>query len=213
MNKINEIYENLQKGRSDEVKRLTAEALTEGIPAETILQEALLEPMAIVREKFDRNEVYLTAVLIASKALDAGIEILKPHLSENQGGVKGRVCIGTVRGDLHDIGKNLVKTVMEGKGLEVIDLGTDVAPEDYVNAAIEHECQLICCSAVLTTTKDVMREVVEAATAAGIRDKVKIMIGGAPITEEYCKQIGADKYTPDAVAAANEAVKFCVKKD
>ena len=121
----------------------------------------------------------------------------------------GRVCIGTVQGDLHDIGKNLVRMMMEGKGLEVIDLGTDVSPEAYVKAAIEQDCQIICCSALLTTTMGVMADVVKAVEAAGIRDKVKIMVGGAPVTDAFCAQIGADAYTPDAASAAEKAVEFC----
>ena len=126
-------------------------------------------------------------------------------------GVKasGRVCIGTVQGDLHDIGKNLVKMMMEGKGLEVIDLGTDVAPETFVQTAIEQNCQVICCSAHLTTTMGVMEKVVNAAESAGIRDQVKIMIGGAPVSQEFCDQIGADVYTVDATSAAEAAVRLC----
>ena len=119
------------------------------------------------------------------------------------------MCIGTVKGDLHDIGKNLVKMMMEGKGMEVIDLGTDVAPETFIKAAVEQNCQIIVCSALLTTTMGVMGEVVKAAEAAHIRDKVKIMVGGAPVTEAFCEQIGADCYTADAASAADAAVELC----
>ena len=142
---------------------------------------------------------------MAARAMNAGTELLKPLLAASGVAAKGKVCIGTVQGDLHDIGKNLVKMMMEGKGLEVVDLGTDVAPEAYVNAAVEQNCQVICCSALLTTTMGVMEEVVKAAEAAGIRDKVKIMVGGAPV----CKKIGADCYTVDAASAADAAVEFC----
>ena len=135
--------------------------------------------------------------------------MLKPLLMENGVKASGKVCIGTVRGDLHDIGKNLVKMMMEGKGLEVIDLGVDVAPETYVETAKNQGCQIICCSALLTTTMSVMGDVVKAAEAAGIRDQVKIMIGGAPVTEAFCQQIGADKYTPDGATAADTAVALC----
>ena len=121
----------------------------------------------------------------------------------------GTAVIGTVKGDLHDIGKNLVKMMLEGKGLEVVDLGTDVSPETFVQTAKEQNCQIICCSALLTTTMTVMADVVKAAEAAGIRDQVKIMIGGAPITDAFCQQIGADAYTPDAASAADKAVEFC----
>lgn len=121
------------------------------------------------------------------------------------------MCIGTVKGDLHDIGKNLVKMMLEGKGLEVVDLGTDVSPETFVQTAVEQNCQIICCSALLTTTMSVMGDVVKAAEAAGIRDKVKIMVGGAPVTDEFCKSIGADAYTPDAASAADKALEFCLE--
>lgn len=120
----------------------------------------------------------------------------------------GKVCIGTVKGDLHDIGKNLVKMMMEGKGLEVVDLGVDVPPERYIEAVRNEGCQIICCSALLTTTMGVMGEVVKAAQEAGLRDKVKIMVGGAPVTDNFCQQIGADKYTPDAATAADVAVQL-----
>ena len=138
-----------------------------------------------------------------------GVQILKPHLVANGVQVIGRVCIGTVQGDLHDIGKNIVKLMMEGKGLEVIDLGTDVSAETFVKTAIEQNCQVICCSALLTTTMGVMDEVVKAAEAAGIRDKVKIMVGGAPVNEAFCKKIGADCYTVDAASAADVAASYC----
>jgi methylmalonyl-CoA mutase cobalamin-binding domain/chain len=141
--------------------------------------------------------------------MNMGAQILKPYLAAN--GVKstGKVCIGTVQGDLHDIGKNLVKMMMEGKGLEVVDLGTDVPAETFVKTAIEQECQVICCSALLTTTMNVMGDVVKLANEAGIRDKVKIMIGGAPVNEDFCNLIGADAYTVDAASAANLAAEFC----
>jgi len=137
------------------------------------------------------------------------VQIIKPLLAESGVKAKGRVCIGTVQGDLHDIGKNLVKMMLEGKGLEVIDLGTDVAPETFVKAAIENDCQIICCSALLTTTMEVMADVVKCAVDMGVRDKVKIMVGGAPVTEEFAKEIGADSYSCDAASAANAAVEFC----
>ena len=141
--------------------------------------------------------------------MNAGTALLKPLLASAGVVASGRVVIGTVKGDLHDIGKNLVKMMMEGKGLEVVDLGTDVAPETYVQTAVEQGCQIICCSALLTTTMGMMEEVVKKAEEAGIRDKVKIMVGGAPVTEAFCEQIGADKYTADAASAADAAVALC----
>ena len=204
-----EISENLQKGKSKIVKELVEKALADGIAAEEILNEGLLSGMSVVGEKFKNNEVFVPEVLVAARAMNAGTQILKPYLLEAGVKANGKVCIGTVHGDLHDIGKNLVKLMMEGKGLEVVDLGTDVTPETFVQTAIEQNCQIICCSALLTTTMPVMADVVKAAEAAGIRDKVKIMIGGAPVNEDYCKKIGADCYTPDAASAANAAAEFC----
>ena len=209
MNILNEISENLQRGKAKIVKELVQQAIDENIPARDILEQGLLAGMDVVGEKFKKNEVFVPEVLVAARAMNMGTTLLKPLLAE--GGVEsvGRVCIGTVKGDLHDIGKNLVKMMMEGKGLEVVDLGTDVAPETYVKTAIEQNCRIICCSALLTTTMPVMGQVVKEAEKAGIRDKVKIMIGGAPVTEDFCRQIDADKYTPDAASAADAAVAFC----
>lgn len=209
MSVLNEISENLQRGKAKLVKELVTNAIAEGIPAAQILDEGLLAGMNIIGEKFKNNEVYVPEVLVAARAMNMGTQILKPLLVEDGVEAAGKVCLGTVEGDLHDIGKNLVKMMMEGKGLEVVDLGTDVAPETYIQAAIDEECQVICCSALLTTTMDVMADIVKAAEEAGIRDKVKIMIGGAPITDEFCKQIGADCYTSDAASAAEAAVALC----
>lgn len=209
MSILNDISENLQREKAKIVKELVQQAIDEGIPAQEILEQGLLAGMDVVGEKFKKNEVFVPEVLVAARAMNMGSGLLKPLLAE--GGVEaiGKVCIGTVKGDLHDIGKNLVKMMMEGKGLEVVDLGTDVDPETYVKTAIDQNCQIICCSALLTTTMPVMEAVVKEAEKAGIRDKVKIMIGGAPVTEAFCRQIGADKYTPDAASAADTAVAFC----
>ncbi len=204
-----EISENLQRGKAKIVKELVTRALEEGCPAAEILGDGLLAGMNIIGEKFKTGEVYVPEVLVAARAMNQGMQILKPHLIEDGVTATGKVCIGTVEGDLHDIGKNLVKMMMEGKGLEVIDLGTDVSPETFVQTAINEGCQVICLSALLTTTMSVMADVVKAVEAAGIRDKVKIMIGGAPITEAYCREIGADRYTSDAASAADVAVELC----
>jgi len=205
---IKEISLQIQAGRAKAVKTLVQQAIDEGIPAQVILQNGLLDGMNIIGEKFKNNEVFVPEVLIAARAMNMGANMLKPLLAQDGVKASGRVCIGTVKGDLHDIGKNLVKMMMEGKGLEVIDLGTDVAPEIFIQTAIEQKCQVIGCSALLTTTMGVMEEVVKAAEAAGIRDRVRIMIGGAPVTEEFCKQIKADAYTPDASSAADKAVEL-----
>ena len=200
----------LQAGRAPKVKELVQQAVDEGIPAKDVLEQGLLSGMSVVGEKFKNNEVFVPEVLIAARAMNAGVAILKPYLTEAGVEAKGTAVIGTVKGDLHDIGKNLVKMMMEGKGLEVVDLGTDVSPERFVQAAIDNEADIICCSALLTTTMGEMKHVVEAAAAKGIRDKVKIMIGGAPVTQSFCDSIGADCYTADAASAADEALKFCV---
>ena len=206
---LKDISENVQKGKSKIVKELVQQAIDEGANVEEILTKGLLDGMGIIGEKFKNNEVYVPQVLVSARAMSMGTEVIKPLLVANGVKATGKVCIGTVQGDLHDIGKNLVKMMMEGKGLEVVDLGTDVAPETFVQTAIEQNCQVICCSALLTTTMSVMADVVKAAEAAGIRDEVKIMIGGAPVNEEFCKQIGADCYTVDAASAADAAVEFC----
>ena len=204
-----EISENLQKGKAKIVKELVGQAVEQGIPAKEVLEKGLLAGMDVVGEKFKNNEVFVPEVLVAARAMNMGASVLKPLLADGEQTSAGKVCIGTVKGDLHDIGKNLVKMMMEGKGLEVVDLGTDVSPETYVETAVNQNCQIICCSALLTTTMPVMGEVVKAAEKAGVRAKVKIMIGGAPVTEAFCEQIGADKYTPDAASAADAAVELC----
>ena len=209
MSILTEISENLQKGKAKAVKELVQQAVDAGIPAGEILAEGLLAGMSIVGEKFKNNEVYVPEVLVAARAMNMGTQILKPLLAESGVTAGGRVCIGTVQGDLHDIGKNLVKMMMEGKGLEVVDLGTDVAAETFVQTAIDQGCQVICCSALLTTTMSVMADVVRKAEEMGVRDKIKIMVGGAPISEEFCRQIGADCYTSDAASAADAAVALC----
>ena len=209
MSILEEISENLQKGKAKIVKELVQNAVDSGIDPETVLREGLLPGMSVIGEKFKNHEVYVPEVLVAARAMNTGAQVLKPYLEKAGVKAAGKVCIGTVQGDLHDIGKNLVKMMMEGKGLEVVDLGTDVAPETFIQTAIEQNCQIICCSALLTTTMGVMEEVVKKAVEAGIRDKVKIMIGGAPVDEAFCEKIGADKYTPDAASAADAAAEFC----
>ena len=206
---LHEISLQLQAGKAKIVKTLVQQAIDEGIPSQKILEEGLLAGMSVIGEKFKNNEVFVPEVLVAARAMNMGANLLKPLLAEDGVKATGKVCIGTVKGDLHDIGKNLVKMMMEGKGLEVVDLGTDVAPETFVKTAQEQGCQVICCSALLTTTMGVMADVVKAAEAAGIRDSVKIMVGGAPVTDAFCQQVGADAYTPDAASAAEKAVEFC----
>ena len=210
MSILNEINENLQKGRAKAVCTLVESALAEKLDPKDIMQ-SLLDGMNTVGEKFKRDEVFVPDVMIAARAMNNGLAKLKPYLADAGVTTVGKACIGTVKGDLHDIGKNLVKMMLEGKGFEVVDLGVDVAPETFVKTAIEQNCDLICCSALLTTTMTAMDEVVKAAEAAGIRDKVKIMVGGAPVDQRFCDHIGADAYTRDAASAADAAAAFMGK--
>ena len=206
---LHEMSVNLQTGKAKLLKELILQALKSDISPQEILQNGLLHGMSIVGEKFKNNEIFVPEVLVAARAMNMGTQTLKPYLSESQPQARGKVCIGTVKGDLHDIGKNLVRMMMEGQGLEVFDLGVDVAPEEFVRTAIEKSCDIICCSALLTTTMGVMADVVEECKKAGIREKVKILVGGAPVSAEFCAQIGADRYTADAASAAKAAVEFC----
>ena len=208
MSILTDIGEALERGKRKQVTQLVKQALDEGLAPQQILTEGLLPGMDRVGIKFRNNEVFVPEVLVAARAMSAGTEVLKPLLAEAGGVSKGTAVIGTVKGDLHDIGKNLVKMMIEGKGIEVIDLGVDVAPETFVQAAAENNASIVCCSALLTTTMPVIGEVVEAFKAAGTRDKVKIMVGGAPVTQDFCDSIGADCYTPDAASAAIRAAEL-----
>lgn len=207
-----EISQKIQTGRFKEIKQLIEDALKDGISADEILNSGLLEGMSIIGEKFKNNQVYIPEVMMAARAMQAGVDVLKPFFSGNEANAKGRVCIGTVKGDQHDIGKNLVKIMMEGRGIEVVDLGTNVSPSAFVDAVKNRGCSVICCSALLTNTMPEMKNVVDLCVAEGIRDKVKIMVGGAPLSDEYCKKIGADAYAPDAASAAEVALEFLKAK-
>jgi methylmalonyl-CoA mutase cobalamin-binding domain/chain len=211
-NLLQEISTNLQNGKAKVVKELVQQAVDQNLPVKQILEEGLLSGMSIIGDKFKNNEVFVPEVLVAARAMNYGVEVLKPLLAGSGVKAKGKVCIGTVRGDLHDIGKNLVKLMMEGKGIEVLDLGTDVAPETFIDAAVNQDCTIICLSALLTTTMGVMREVVEEVEKAGLKGKVKVMIGGAPVTDAYCKEIGADAYTPDAASASDKVVELLAEQ-
>ncbi len=211
MSILDDISSVLQQGRVPKVKEYVQQALDEGIPAGEILEQGLLNGMNIIGEKFKNNEVFVPEVLIAARAMTKGTEILRPHLVSAGIEEKGTIVIGTVKGDLHDIGKNLVRMMMEGKGLKVIDLGVDVPTENFLSAARENNAQIIACSALLTTTMGEMRNIVEAVEASELKGRVKVMIGGAPITQAYCDQIGADCYTPDAASAADAALELCTR--
>lgn len=202
------ISEALQRGDAKKVEELVKKSLEENLTPKKILEDGLIKGMGIIGAKFKKNEVYVPEVLIAARAMHAGMSVLRPKLAET--GVKsiGTVAIGTVKGDLHDIGKNLVKMMLEGAGFEVIDLGIDVSVDKFVEAVKEHKPNIIAMSALLTTTMVNMPEVIKALEAAGLREKVKIMIGGAPITQNYADQIGADGYSPDAASAVDNAKTF-----
>ena len=208
MSVLEEISENLQKGKAKAVKELVQQALDQGISAKSVLQDGLLAGMDVIGGKFKNNEVYVPDVLIAARAMNAGTEILKPYLADSGVKAAGKVILGTVKGDLHDIGKNLVRMMMEGKGLEVVDLGVDVPTEKFVEKAKEQNADIIALSALLTTTMTEMKNVVEAVRNSDIKN-IKIMVGGAPVTDSFCKSIGADYYTADAASAAEVAMSIC----
>lgn len=205
---IEEISGAIQKGRKKEVVKMVQQAIDEGMEAQTILQEGLLPGFGIIGEKFKNGEVFVPEVLVAARAMNAGTALLKPLLADDTAQAVGRACIGTVAGDMHDIGKNLVRMMLEGKGIEVIDLGVDVPSEEFIRCAVENECDIICCSALLTTTMPRLGDVVKLAGEAGIREKVKIMVGGAPVNQAFCDSIGADVYTDDAASAAEAAYQL-----
>ena len=204
---FSELNKMVETGKVKIVKTMVTEALENGVSPKDILEQGLLPGMNVIGDKFKNNEVYVPEVLIAARAMKAGVELLKPHMQSGEMGSAGTAVIGTVKGDLHDIGKNLVKMMLEGKGINVIDLGVDVSAEQFVAAAQENNADLIVCSALLTTTMNEMEAVVKQSEAAGIREKVWIMVGGAPITQEYCDKIGADCYATDAASAADAALE------
>ena len=205
MSVLQEISENLQKGKANDVKALVEKALADGEEPGKILTEGMLAGMGIIGAKFKNNEVYVPEVLIAARAMKAGMAVLQPKLADAGVEPLGTAVIGTVKGDLHDIGKNLVGMMLEGAGLKVVDLGIDVAPEKFVAAAIENKAGVIGVSALLTTTMTNMKAVVDALKASDAAGKSKVMIGGAPVTQAFCDEIGADGYAPDAASAADLA--------
>ena len=205
---FSEISELLQKGKAKDIVVLVQKALDEGAAPGDILEKALMEGMGIVGGKFKRNEVFVPEVLIAARAMNKATETLKPHLAKAGVNPVGKAIICTVKGDLHDIGKNLVKMMIEGKGIEVEDLGVDCDTQKVVDTVKISDAKVVCLSALLTTTMTAQKEVIEALKSAGIRDKVKIMVGGAPVTQSFADEIGADAYTPDAASAAEECRAF-----
>ncbi len=195
---LQELSENLINGKADRVKELAQQALEQGIAAKEVLDNGLVKGMEIVGEKFECNDFYLPELLVAARAMYSGLEVIKPQLSESDMGGKGTLIIGTVKGDLHDIGKNVTAMMFEGAGFKVVDLGADVTPERFVEEVRKHPDCILGMSALLTTTMINMRETIVALQEANLRDKVRVIIGGAPITEEFANEIGADAYAVDA---------------
>ena len=201
MSTLDDLKQNVIDGNANGAKALVQQAISEGTPPEKILNEGLIAAMAEVGRLFEVGEYYVPEMLISARAMQTGLAVLKPLLKEADVKPAGRVAIGTVKGDLHDIGKNLVCMMLEGAGFEIIDLGTDVTPEKFIEAVQEKDANLIAMSALLTTTMPNMKTTIEALRNAGLRDKVKVMVGGAPVTESYASQIGADGYASDASRA------------
>ena len=209
MSKIQEVAAAIENGKVKIIEELVQQALDAGDEPNAILDEGMIAAMGIIGEKFQANEVFVPEMLIAAKTMRKGVEVLRPHLSSGSLGKQGKYIIGTVAGDLHDIGKNLVALMIESAGFEVIDLGVDVPAEKFVEALREHpDCKIIGASALLTTTMEAMKNTVTAIHDGGYKGKVKVMVGGAPITQEFADQIGADAYTPDAGSAAAKAVEL-----
>jgi 5-methyltetrahydrofolate--homocysteine methyltransferase len=202
---LEEMAAKLIKGRAPEVKELVQQALDAGLGPDKILNEGLVAGMAVVGDKFKKNEFYVPEVLIAARAMNAGMLILKPALQEAGVKAKATACVATVKGDLHDIGKNLVCMMLEGAGYNVVDLGVNVDAEKFVKGAQEHNAQVVGMSALLTTTMGAMKTTIEAFKEAGVRDQVKIIVGGAPLTQSFADEIGADGYAPDAASASDLA--------
>ncbi len=206
---LDDIADALVRGEDDRVRDLVTSALAAGVPALDILDRGLLAGMSVVGEQFRRREIFLPDVLLAARAMYAGLDPLKPRLAQREVPVAGRVVLGSVQGDLHDIGKNLVGIMLRGAGFEVIDLGHDVPPARFVEAAVAHDAPVIGLSALLTTTMPVMKDVVDLVRARGLAGRVKVIVGGAPVTEGFAREIGADAYGYDA-ANAVERVRALV---
>jgi 5-methyltetrahydrofolate--homocysteine methyltransferase len=202
---LTEIVTKLYEGEDAQVAQLVRDGLSQGLSPSAVLENGLIAGMDRVGKDFKSGELFVPEVLVAARAMQAGMNILRPLLVENKVASAGKIVIGTVKGDLHDIGKNLVKMMLEGAGYEIIDLGNDVSPQRFVEAVQQHHPDLIGLSALLTTTMPQMKETIRALVAAGLRDSVKVMIGGAPVTGEYASQIGADAYAPDAAVAVDRA--------
>ena len=205
MSKLQEIADVVINGKAKLIGGLVQEGLDEGNDPSAILN-SMIDAMGVVGERFKNNEIFVPEMLVAARAMKKGVEVLKPHLASGSAGAAGKVIIGTVAGDLHDIGKNLVAMMIESAGFEVIDLGVDVSADKFIEAVRSNpDTKIVACSALLTTTMPALRDTVAALNAADFRSKIKVMVGGAPITQEFADEIGADAYTADAASAAAKA--------
>jgi 5-methyltetrahydrofolate--homocysteine methyltransferase len=202
---FSELAEHIIMGDAKATEQWIHQALSSKAEPRDIIEQGLIPGMAVVGEKFKNYEYYLPEVLIAARAMQKGMALLRPLLTDRQAPHVGRVAIGTVKDDLHDIGKNLVAMMLEGAGFEVHNLGADVAPQSFIDTIQEHDCDLVCLSALLTTTMPMMRTTIEALKQAGVRQRVKVMVGGAPVTQDYATEIEADGYAPDGASAVDKA--------
>jgi 5-methyltetrahydrofolate--homocysteine methyltransferase len=212
MSVLEDLRQSVIDGDMNRAQELVQKNLTEKLPPEQILKDGLISAMEEVGRRFERGEFYVPEMLISARAMKSSLALLRPHLIAANVEAIGKVVIGTVQGDLHDIGKNLVGMMLEGVGFDVVDLGADVSPEKYVDAVKEHQPDLVACSALLTTTMPRMDNIITSLREAGLRDRVKVMIGGAPVTDKYATDIGADGYAPDAASAASRAKELIFKK-
>lgn len=211
MEEIQKVYDLVVRGKAKLVPAAVQEALDAGCDASDLLNKGMIAAMDEVGAKFKANEIFVPEMLVAAKAMKKGVEVLKPHLASGVAGAAGKVIIGTVAGDLHDIGKNLVAMMLESSGFEVIDLGVDVPKEKFIETyEANPDTKIICCSALLTTTMPALRDTVAMINASAFRSKVKVMVGGAPINQEFADAIGADAYTPDAASCAQRAKELAL---
>lgn len=208
MNRLEEVSSLLQRGKAKDLAALTQTLLDEGVLPQDILNDGLIVGMDIIGKKFKNNEVFVPEVLIAARAMNASLAVLKPALSAAGVEPVGTAVICTVKGDLHDIGKNLVKMMIEGRGIRVIDLGVDCGPDKICDAVRDNNVDIVCLSALLTTTMMTQKSIIDKLKEEGLRDRVKVMVGGAPVTQEFADEIGADAYTPDAASAAEKAISY-----
>jgi 5-methyltetrahydrofolate--homocysteine methyltransferase len=208
-----QIYSNILSGQNKTVPENVKNAILQGIPANKIMNDGMIMAMAEVGRLFEAGEYYVPEMLVAARAMQAGIDVLKPYLTSSEAHPAGKIVIGTVKGDFHDIGKNLVKIMLEGSGFEVIDLGVDVDPEVFVSTVISQNVNIIAMSALITTTMPAMRLVIDLLAKSDLRPQVKVLVGGAPLTQEFANQIGADGYAPDASRAASCAKEILLAQE